>query len=183
MTENTATSHNIITVETVTGLPGMDLEDLCDATEATITDGAHSFSIGFNRDGNPTREQMEAYWNGVVLIPDRKLIVGRLDGTIASSIQFVRPSGKHTASFAASVENHFVAPWARGHGLAKELLKTAEEEAIGQGLTLMKLSVRATQEAAITLYENMGYRRWGTLEKYEKVNGVMYAGYYYCKDL
>ncbi|MCD6035028.1 MAG: Acetyltransferase family protein [Rickettsiales bacterium] len=172
-----------IVVESITEFKGTDLEDICDATEATILDNEHSFSIGFNRDGLPTREQMEAYWKGILLVPDRQLIVGRLDGTIASSIQFVRPSAKHASSFAASVENHFVAPWARGHKLAKELLKVVEDKASSQGLLLLKLSVRAPQEAAVSLYEAMGYRRWGTLDKYEKINGIIHAGHFYCKDL
>lgn len=172
-----------ITVEVIESFKGTDLSDLCDATEATITD-SEGFTIGFNRDGALVREQLESYWSGILLVPDRHLIVGRLDGTIAASIQYVRPSGSnHTSSFAASVENHFVAPWARGHGLAKALLRKVERKAHAESIKLLKLSVRANLSAAVSLYESMGYKRWGVLEKYELVDGEMYAGYFYCKDL
>lgn len=171
-------------IELINRFQGTDLADLCDATDATLRQGGESFTIGFNRDGQPGREMLESYWNGISLIPDRKLFVGRLEGTICSSIQLVRPSAaNHTSSFAANVENHFVAPWARGHGLAKELLHAVELEALKSGIKVLKLSVRANSEAAISLYEAVGYKRWGTLDKYELVNGEMFAGHFYCKDV
>lgn len=172
-----------IKVEYITKFKGADLEDLCDATEVTITD-SEGFSIGFHRDGVPSREQLENYWKGILLIPDRKLIVGRLDGTIAASIQVVKPlASNHASSFAAELESHFVATWARGYGLAKKLLTSVEELAKEDNTWVIKLSVRANHHAAINLYESMGFKRWGTLDKYEYINGRMYAGHFYYKDI
>ena len=176
--ENTAD----IKVEHITKFKGADLEDLCDAAEATITD-SDGFTIGFHRDGVPSREQMENYWKGILLIPDRKLVVGRLDGTIAASIQLVKPlASNHAASFAATLDSHFVAPWARGYGLAKMLIKEAEDIARAEHISVIKLSVRANHKPAVNLYENMGFKRWGTLDKYEYINGIMYAGHFYAVD-
>ena len=127
---------------------------------------------------------METYWNGVVLVPDRELFGGRLDGTLAASVQLVKPGAtKETTAFAATIEAHFVAPWARGHGLAKALLEEAEKEARKLGYTLLKLSVRETQEAAIKLYEEQGFKHWGTLPYHEFVGGNMIAGKYYFKNV
>lgn len=162
---------------------GADLQDLCDATEATLadTDGP---TLGFNSEVGASRERLESYWKGVLLVPDRTLIVGRIDGVIAGSIQLVRSSlGGGQPGFAASVEHHFVAPWARGNGLAKGLLRKAEAISRDGGVQLLKLSVRSTQSAAVHLYEVMGYGRWGVLDKYEKVDGRFVSGYFYCKDL
>jgi ribosomal protein S18 acetylase RimI-like enzyme len=173
-----------VIVERIDSFDGADLMDLCVATEDTMKDDAYSFTIGLNRTNCPPRDRLEAYWKGVVLVPERTLIVGRLDGGIASSIQLVKPApSNQTSMFCGSVDHHFVAPWARGHGLAKQLLQVAEEEAKKEGLTVLRLSVRSNLESAVALYEHAGYKRWGELDKYEMVDGKMLSGYFYYKDL
>jgi ribosomal protein S18 acetylase RimI-like enzyme len=146
-----------IIVERLTKFENNDLGDLCDATEATVFN-TYGFSIGFQHSGLPERQYLEAYFRGVLIVPERELFVVRYDGVIAGSIQLVKPSPNNkTSAFACSVDNHFVAPWARGHGLAKKLLEYAEDEARRQNFAILKLSVRATREAAINLYKNSGY--------------------------
>jgi ribosomal protein S18 acetylase RimI-like enzyme len=171
-------------IEKITEFKATDLSDICDATESTILDNSDSFTIGFSRQEPLVREKLENYWKGVLLVRERELIVGRLDGVIVSSLQLVKASpNNQTSSFAASLENHFVAPWARGYGLAKQLLKKGESEAKKAEITLLKLSVREDLDSAIALYESGGYKRWGTLDQYEKVDGKTYAGHFYCKEL
>ena len=173
-----------IKVEKITEFKQMDLHDLCDSSESIVSDEALSFSIGSNRSDPLTRERLETYWKGVLLVPERELIVGRIDGTIAASIQLVKPSPQNqTSNFVGNVDHHFVSPWARGHGLAKQLIKAAEAEAKLLGLSVIKLDVRANLESAVKLYESSGYKRWGTLDKYEMIDGKMIAGHFYYKDL
>ncbi len=130
------------------------------------------------------RETLESYWNGVLMVPSRTLFVGKLDHAIAGSIQLVRPSKtKETSAFAASVEAHFVAPWARGHGLAKQLLDLAEREAAKDGFSVINISVRETQERALTIYREHGYSEWGTMPYYEYVNAGMVSGHFFYKKL
>lgn len=156
-----------------------DLTELVQATEDAIQDG-----IGFNWVLPPGRDVLETYWKGVLMVPQRDLFAGRLDGTLVGAIQLVRPGlTKETSSFSASIEGHFIAPWARGHGMAKLLLESAEREARNQGFSILKLSVRETQEAAMQLYEEAGYSLWGTLPYYEFVNAQMIAGKFYYKNL
>ena len=40
-----------------------------------------------------------------------------------------------------------------------------------------------TQERAITVYEQLGYQRWGSHPRYAWINGRWYTGLYYVKDL
>lgn len=156
-----------------------DLDEICRATEDAIRDG-----LGFNWVVPPGSDVLEAYWRGVLIVPERILFVARLDGTLAGSIQLVKPSlSKETSSFCASMEAHFIAPWARGHGLAKMLLEAAEREARSLGFSVIKLSVRETQERAIKLYEDHGYTQWGRLPYYEFVNAQMIAGRFYYKNV
>ena len=166
-------------VERITEFRHADLTEIVQATEDAIRDG-----IGFNWMLPPGKDVLETYWKGVLVVPERVLFAGRLDGTLAASIQLVKPGpSKETSSFSASIEAHFVAPWARGHGLAKMLLEAAEREARSQGFSVLKLSVRQTQEAAIMLYEECGYICWGELPTYEYVNAQMISGRFYYKNL
>jgi ribosomal protein S18 acetylase RimI-like enzyme len=168
-----------ISVEKLTAFKGSDLSDLSQATEDAIRDG-----IGFNWLTPPMREVLESYWKGVLVVPQRTLFGGKLDGTLAASIQLVRPSkSKETSAFSCEIEAHFVAPWARGHGLAKSLLEHAEREAAKDGFSIIRLSVRETQERALQIYRESGYTEWGTLPYYEFVNATMVAGHYFYKKL
>ena len=50
----------------------IDLQELCDATEdAILADG------GFGWIKPPARKKLEDFWKGVVLIPERILIIGK----------------------------------------------------------------------------------------------------------
>lgn len=75
-----------IGIEEMTRFAKGDLADLCDAAEAAIRAGG-----GFGWLTPPPRQVMEAYWKGVLLVPERRLFVGRLDGVIAASAQMSRP--------------------------------------------------------------------------------------------
>lgn len=157
----------------------LDLADLCEATETAILDGG-----GFGWLKPPGRTVLERYWQGVLLVPERELFVARLDGVIAGSAQLVRaPRNNEAQAFAAQLTSNFVSPWARGHGLARELTLTVEAAAREQGLLVLALDVRESQEAAIQLYEALGYKRWGTNPDYALVDGQMIAGRHYSKRL
>jgi ribosomal protein S18 acetylase RimI-like enzyme len=166
-------------VEHLTRLSRRDLNDLCDATEAAIVDGS-----GFGWLKPPQRRVLEGFWRGALLVPGRDLLVGRLDGTIAASAQFIRPTANQEArAFAATLSTHFVAPWARGHGLARALVDAVEAAARAEGFDVLNLDVRETQAAAMKLYEACGFECWGVSPYYARVDGRMIAGHYYVKHL
>ncbi len=166
-------------VEQLNELSRQNLDDLCDATEAAITDGN-----GFGWLRPPQRRVLEGYWRGVLVVPGRDLMVGRLDGTIAASAQFIRPTANQEArAFAATISTHFVAPWARGHGLARTLIDAVEETARAEHFAILNLDVRETQTAALRLYESCGFECWGVAPYYARVDDRMIAGHYYVKQL
>jgi ribosomal protein S18 acetylase RimI-like enzyme len=168
-----------VKVEKLEKAEGTDLADLCDATETAILGGG-----GFGWIKPPPREVLERYWQGVILVPERELFVGRLDGTIGGSAQLVRPARNNEAqSFASNITTNFVAPWARGHGMAKELTEAVERAARKEGFYHLQLDVRETQTAAIRIYESLGYECWGTNPNYAKVGGKIIAGLFYTKAL
>lgn len=168
-----------IAVERATALDGPDLDALCDATDAAIVDGN-----GFGWLKVQPRDHMERYWKGVLLVPERLLWVGRLEGIVAASAQLQLPSRFNEAqAHSPQLTTHFVAPWARGHGLAALLLEAVEEHCRAAGFTHLRLDVRATQRRAIEVYEAAGFTRWGELASYARVDGRPVAGFFYVKEL
>ncbi len=165
------------TVERLQKFNAGDLNDLCDATDAAIEGGG-----GFGWIKLPARDILERYWQGVLAMPARELFVARLDGVICGTCQLLKPPVNNEAqSFAVQLTTNFVAPWSRGHGLAKMLIEAAEEHAKAEGFKVINLDIRETLETAMALYESMGYEQIGTHPHYAEVDGKVLKGYYYCK--
>jgi len=166
-------------VERIAEFTDDDLHALCEATHAAIIDGG-----GFGWVNPPGRRALESYFRGVLLVPERELFVARLDGTVVGSAHLVRPPRNNEAqSFAAQLMHSYVAPYARGHGLARMLTLGVEDRARELGYHILNLDVRETQEAAIRLYESLGYVRWGVHPEYALVRGQIVQGFYYYKRL
>ncbi len=166
-------------VERISAFTEEELVDLCEATDAAIIGGG-----GFGWVSPPGRQALERYFRGVLLVPERELFVARLDGRIVGSAQLLRPPRNNEAqAFAAQLMHSFIAPYARGHGLARLLTKRIEEAARAFGYHVLNLDVRESQEAAIRLYEGMGYIRWGVHPAYARVGGRTVQGVFYYKVL
>lgn len=83
---------------------------------------------------------------------------------VLGTIQLVRaamPNSRHRADIAKLM----VHPGARGRGLARELLKTAERAAVDMGVTLLVLDTE-TGSAAERLYVSEGWARVGDIPGY-----------------
>jgi ribosomal protein S18 acetylase RimI-like enzyme len=166
-------------VERLTAFRNNDLQDLCDAADEGIKAGG-----GFGWLKPPPRVVMESFWRGVLLIPDRMVFVGRLDGVIAGTAQLIRPARNNEAqALSAQLTTHFVAPWARGHGLARAIVVAVEEAARAVGVKVLNLDVRETQGAAIQLYQSLDYQHWGSHPRYAFVDGGWVGGFHFWKDL
>ena len=168
-----------VKAELCKSLNKVDLQELCDATEDAIIAGG-----GFGWISPPSFKTLEDYWRGVLLIPERILIIGRLDTVIAGSVQLIKPARNNEAqSHACGLSTFFFAPWARGYGLAKAVFEKAEFKAKQDGFKVITLEVRETQKRAIQLYEQAGFIKCGTNPKSAYVNGNYIAGHYYYKEL
>lgn len=168
-----------IKTEHITKIGVVDMDDLCQATEAAIKSGG-----GFGWIKMPSREVLERFWKGVILIPHRDLFVGRVDGTIAGTVQLVRqPSNNEAQKFSAKMISVFVSPWARRFGVGKQLIKEVEKFAKKNGIEIIRLDVREGQKEAIALFEACGYDQWGVNPYYAKVKGKVVQGLYFQKNL
>lgn len=169
----------ILFVERLKEFLDADLHALCEATDAAIIDGG-----GFGWVTPPGRRALESYFRGVLLVPERELFVARLNGEIVGSAILVRPPRNNEAqAFAANLMHAFVAPYARGHGLARMLTEGVEERARELGYHILNLDVRETQTAAIRLYQSLGYVRWGEHPEYAQIRGRVVSGFFFYKRL
>jgi L-amino acid N-acyltransferase YncA len=130
------------------------------------------------------REVLSRHFRGVLLVPERELFVARLAGVMVGSAQLLRPPRNNEAqAFAATLAHVYLAPYARGHGLARLIVQRVEERAAALGHRVLNLDVRATQADAILLFQGLGYIHWGTHPAYARVKGQTVAGQYYYKLL
>ncbi len=174
-----STAVHALMVERMSDLSDDDMHALCEAADAAIIDGG-----GFGWVAPPGRQALERYFRGVLLVPERELFIGRLDGVIVGSAQLVRPPRNNEAqAFAATLMHSFIAPYARGHGLARMITERVEEGARALGYQVLNLDVRETQAAAISMYEHDGYECWGVHPAYARVAGQTVRGLFYCKRL
>jgi ribosomal protein S18 acetylase RimI-like enzyme len=170
---------NEMSVERVSELDEDELHALCEATDQAIIEGG-----GFGWVKSPGRQALERYFRGVLLVPERELFVARFEGSVVGSAQLVRPPRNNEAqAFAATLMHSYIAPYARGHGLARMLTRRVEEGARALGYHVIDLDVRETQSAAIRLYESLGYVRWGENPFYARVGGKTVRGFFYYKLL
>ncbi len=168
-----------IMVEAVDSLSDEELDALAAATRDAVADGEDIAWLT-----PPPVEKLRAFWKGVLSAPRRQLIVGRFKGRIAAAVQLVLPGTIHEAgAHQGTIETFFVAPFARGHGLARALLEKAEELARAQHLIVLDLSIRADRRRAIELVERLGYRRWAEKPHYALIDGRFHTGYFYTKTL
>ena len=168
-----------ISVDILIKLSKVDLADLCNITEQAISAGG-----GFGWLRVPTREVLNAYWNKITDDKLSNLIVGRLNGVIAGTLQlsYEAPNIESRKNI-AQIKRHFVAPWARGYGLAKTMIDFSEQKAKEDNIKSIQLSIRETQDAAVQLFTSKDYKVWGENPYYAFINGSFIKGIYFYKNL
>ena len=168
-----------ISVDTINNLSKVDLADLCNITEQAISAGG-----GFGWLRVPTREILNQYWNEITDDKLLSLIVGRLNGVIAGTLQlsYEAPNIESRKNI-AQIRRQFVAPWARGYGLAKTMIDFVEDKAKEENVKSLQLAVRETQQAAIKLFSSKDYKIWGENPYYAFINGSFVKGIYFYKNL
>ena len=177
---NTQAKENFeIRVENLKKINDLDLADLCNITEQAIKAGG-----GFGWLTVPKRDNLKKYWQGLVLINTNILLVGRLNGVIAGALQIsFKDSNNEAQKNIAKIRSHFVAPWARGYGLAKSMIDNSFNISKENNAKCIQLDIRETQEAAIQLFKTKGFIKWGENPYYAYINGSFIKGFYYYKDL
>ncbi|MER7190521.1 GNAT family N-acetyltransferase [Streptomyces flaveolus] len=138
------------------------LEELADLLTDTVDGGA---SIGFLAPLD--RDEALAWWRGrAAAVAAGRLTVwvahegDRVTGTVSLALPD-KPNSRHRAELVKLM----VSRDARGRGLGRRLLATAEEAAARTGITLLHLDTE-TDSPAEHLYRSAGWTRAGTIPDY-----------------
>ncbi|GIG66890.1 GNAT family N-acetyltransferase [Phytomonospora endophytica] len=153
--------------------------ELGDLLAATVNDGA---SVGFL--APLTTADATAWWHATMprLGPGHHAWIARDGERVVGTVQLIRaamPNSRHRADIAKLM----VHPDARGRGLARALLKTAEQAAAELGVTLLVLDTEVGSPAE-RLYTVEGWKRVGEIPGYAlDVHGKPQATMVFCKSL
>ncbi|WP_432825100.1 GNAT family N-acetyltransferase [Dactylosporangium sp. CA-092794] len=147
-------------------VPPQGYSEQVDALAAVLADVvAHGASVGFRNPFGPG--EAAAWWRTrEPAVRDGTLNVwiaedsGGVAGTVSLAFE-PKPNGRHRAE----VLKLMVHSRARGLGLGRALLGTAERAAAGAGATLLLLDT-ATGSPAERLYETAGWTRYGIVPDY-----------------
>lgn len=130
------------------------------------------FAEEFRFDRESMREFAEEQ-NAVVRIAEK--VCGEIAGFVITHI------GRVASELRAYVVTLDVAPGCRQIGLARQLMREAEASAIAAGVRWIQLHVFTGNEAAIRLYERLGYERIRVRRGYYGATGL--DAIVYGKDL
>jgi ribosomal protein S18 acetylase RimI-like enzyme len=134
------------------------IEQLSELLVNVVDDGA---SIGFL----PPMKLSDAkqYWQSVIN-PDFKLFIAKIDEEIVGTIQ-VHLCTKQNGLHRAEIAKLMTGPNTRRKGVARTLMKAAEESAINEGRTLLVLDTREGDPSNL-LYQSLGYIQAGRIPNF-----------------
>lgn len=127
---------------------------------------SHRLNLNFDlkKAGDPELEQMKH--------PHGTFVVARL-GDMPVGCVGVKGNGDTLAE----VKRMWIAPAARGFGLARRLMTTAEDAARVLGIVTLRLDTNSTLFEAVSLYQNMGWK------EIERFNNDPYPDRFFEKQL
>ena len=165
-----------ILVSEVIEMNAATVEELSNVLIHVVAEGA---SIGFL---SPVEgPEARSYW-GNVIEPGVIVFVATQAGEIIGTVQLhlaMKPNAAHRAEIAKLM----VHPNYRKRGIARLLMRTAEQRAITEGRTLLVLDTRAGDPSNL-LYQSMGYTEAGLIPNYaQSSNGSLDATVLYFKEL
>jgi len=137
-----------------------DLDDMLDFINSLVEEGAD-----INICQPYTREE-EAEWLANLLASmekgERISVVAEVEGHVIGhvEIRIGRCYESHTGVLGIAVKRGY-----RDRGIGTELMRMAEELARGRGLKMITLAVFSTNSRAIHVYEKLGYRVVGRVER------------------
>jgi ribosomal protein S18 acetylase RimI-like enzyme len=103
--------------------------------------------------------------------PPAAHLVAEADGTVVGYVRVQPVTPLPENAHVHGIAGLAVAPAARGRGVASALLSAAAQHARERGARKLSLRVLSTNEAALRLYERLGFAREGTLREEFLIDG------------
>ncbi len=144
--------------------------------------GGETDHLTFGSEGVPfSLEEEEAMLERLQTDPRQRFLLARVDGEIVGIGNFnsvSRERMRHQAKIGISVKKAY---WGKGIGthLMEEIIMFARSI----GVQIILLEVMEENERAISLYERLGFQRFGRLEGFMKIGDRSLAAIYMKLDL
>jgi ribosomal protein S18 acetylase RimI-like enzyme len=143
-----------------------DLDDMLEFINALVDEGVE---ITVNR--RMTRDEEVDWLAGYLSRVEKDQVVGivaEVDGRFVGQVQVYPKGGRssHVGVLGISLARDY-----RDLGIGSELMREAEDQARRLGIEVMTLSVFATNERAIHVYEKTGYREVGRIPRHHLRDG------------
>lgn len=136
--------------------------------------GSETDNLLLGPEGLPMSEEQERQYLANCLDGTYSwMYVAEADGVLIGSCSMARSKRArvmHRAELSVAVAKSY---WNRGVGTA--LLARMLEEGRKAGVTVFALEVRADNAAAVHVYEKLGFRTVGRLERFFRINGQYHA--------
>lgn len=110
------------------------------------------------------------------------LVIARQSGQLAG-LGYWRRYGRPTHRLHADIEKVAVTPAWQGDGIGRALMRELVLSATQSGVEILTLDLRADNTRAAALYESLGFRRYGCLERFVAVGAARYDTLFYALDL
>lgn len=168
-----------IELEQITSLDNEDdLHAICESLEAAILAGYHCRWVQA-----PPRHLLESYLKGALLVPEKILFTGRIDGQIVALCEMETPPREEQSPYIAAYINIFaVAPYALHIGVEKRLLVKIEQTITQLGFPIINIRIDETQKKLFQFLLKNGYHHWATHPYYRKIKGQIVRGYFLYKS-
>ncbi|WP_436520075.1 N-acetyltransferase family protein [Actinoplanes sp. HUAS TT8] len=165
----------------VDGLSKTDIQEISDLVRGLVAGGA---ALGWVSPPSPDEVS--------TLLTDVIAAVGRGDAALAVAFA---PSGpavgfgywrryeRPTHRVNADIEKVAINPTFQGKGLGRAIVTALIAAAVTQSIETLTLDVRGDNLPAATLYESLGFRRYGTLERFVAFGPARYDKLLYALDL
>ena len=98
-------------------------------------------------------------------------MVAEVNGKVTGYVQVKPVTSLQENAHVFGIAGLAVAPEARGRGVASALLAAVEKHARDSGARKLILRVLSTNDAALRLYERLGFRQEGTLREEFLIDG------------
>jgi ribosomal protein S18 acetylase RimI-like enzyme len=114
--------------------------------------------------------------------PASVLALAEVDGRVAG-LGYWRRYARPTHSPHADIEKVAVDPSAQGRGLGRQIMTALITAAREAGVEVLTLDLRGDNLRAAALYESLGFRRYGRLERFVAVGEKRWDKLLYALDL
>lgn len=113
---------------------------------------------------------------------DAHVVVAYYDGRLTGFgcwRRYTRPTHRPHAD----LQKVAVDPACQGRGVGRQMMNALIDAATASGVEVLTLDLRGDNTAAVTLYESLGFVRYGTLERFVAVGPERYDKLFYARDL